>query len=79
MNESILPFVLSHLPDEWEYVPVYKGFKTFTLSSYSPEYQRIELHFYGANVKRIHRVQNPFQYGRYMLRREMLQTTFEVS
>lgn len=80
MDNDMLSFVLSHLPNEWEDVPVYtKNYNLFTLFNHSDEYQKIETHFYGANISQIIRVQNPFHYGRYMLRQEMLGTNFEVN
>lgn len=79
MDTDILSFVLSHLPDEWEDVHVYKkNYNLFTLTNQNDEYKKIETHFDGANISEIIRVQNPFHYGRYMLRREMLNTNFEV-
>lgn len=79
MSESMLSFVLSQLPEEWDYIPEYsKSFHLFPVSKYKYEYQKVESYFYGAQINKIQRVQNPFQYGRYMLRREMLQTTYEV-
>jgi len=71
---------MSHLPDEWENVPVYsESFFLFTLSRHSREFQKVASYSNGASINEIQRVQNPFQYGRYMLRREMLQTNYEVS
>jgi len=79
MNDTTLSFVLSHLPEEWQQSS-YKNcnYKIFSLSRYNSEYQKVEAYFYEAHVRRIERVQNPFQFGRYMLRREMLQTNYEV-
>lgn len=79
MEESILSFFMSNLPEEWEQIPVYTRHKLlFPLSIQSQEYQQVEYYFYGAQIRRIQRFQNPFQYGRYILRRYMLQTTYEV-
>lgn len=78
-EESVMDFVMTHLPEEWEPVPnCIKNKILFHLPSYCLEYQNIECHFYGAHVKRIQRLQNPFQFGRYLIRREMLQTNYEV-
>lgn len=79
MSDTILSFVLSHLPEEWQHSS-YKNcsYKIFSLSHSNAEYEKVETYFYGADLRRIERVQNPFQYGRYMLRREMLQTNYEV-
>lgn len=76
----MLQFVLSNVPNEWEDVQQYiTSYMLFTLSKYKGEYQKVQTYFYGERIKEIQRVQNPFQYGRYMLRREMLQTNYEVS
>ncbi|XP_060840639.1 uncharacterized protein LOC132921574 isoform X1 [Rhopalosiphum padi] len=80
MDDSMLEFVLKHLPNYWDAVPLYTNSnKLFTLSysRNSNEYQSVESMFYGANVSQIIRVQNPFTYGRFMLRREMVQSTYE--
>lgn len=80
MDQSMLQFVLSNVPNEWEEVQQYTScYILFTLSKYKREYQKVETYFYGERIKQIQRVQNPFQYGRYMLRREMLQTNYEVN
>jgi len=80
MEQSMLSFVMSHLPDEWENVSVYsESFFLFTLSTHCREYQKVERYLNGASINQIQRVQNPFQYGRYMLRREILQTAYEVN
>jgi len=73
MSESMLSFVMNHLPDNWDYVAEYKnGYKQFEISANSDEYQVLKTYFYRKNITRILRIQNPFQYGRYMLRREMV-------
>lgn len=79
MSESMLSYVMSQLPEEWDKIQVYsKSFHLFPVSKYKPEYQILESYFRGAKIRKIQRVQNPFQYGRYMLRREMIQTIYEV-
>ncbi|XP_025194725.1 uncharacterized protein LOC112594249 [Melanaphis sacchari] len=80
MDLSIMDFVLKHLPGYWDPVPSYTtSNKLFIISqSRNPdECQYIETMFYGANISRILRVQNPFTYARYMFRREMIQSTYE--
>lgn len=77
---ALLPFVLTQIPDEWEDVPEYTTrFVSFTLYKHSREYKMVEFFFYGAPITQIQRIQNPFQFGRYVFRREMLKTTYEVS
>lgn len=79
-DSTILSFVLSHVPDEWEDVPEYTTrFVLFTLKKHSREYQTVQSYFNGAPIAVIQRIQNPFQFGRYMFRREILQTNYEVS
>jgi len=78
----MLSFVLTHLPDNWDTNVCYTASHVLRILSRSKnagEYQSVEAMFYGANVSQILRVQNPFQYGRYMLRREMINSTYEVS
>lgn len=79
MERPMLSFVLSHLPPEWEDVDYTNNFHLFTLSMYDNEYMKVAAYFYRKTINEIVRVQNPFQYGRYMLRREMLSTSSEVS
>lgn len=78
-DDSILVFVMSHLPEQWDKTVQYtKSWILFPLSRHSIYYQIVKSHFHGAQISLIQRVQNPFQFGRYMLRREMIQTTYEV-
>ncbi|XP_003245025.1 uncharacterized protein LOC100568766 [Acyrthosiphon pisum] len=80
MDQSMLSFVLTHLPDNWDTNVTYTASHVLCVLSRSKnagEYQFVEAMFYGANISQILRVQNPFQYGRYMLRREMLNSTYE--
>jgi len=82
MDESMLSFVLKHLPDYWDANVSYSvGYVLRNLSESvnAEEYQFVEAMFYGANISKILRVQNPFQYGRFMLRREMVNSAYEVS
>lgn len=82
MDTAMLSFVLSHLPDEWEDIPVYKkSFYLFTLSisKNAREYQKVETYFDDIAVIQIKRVQNPFHYGRFMLRHEMVDSNYEVN
>lgn len=75
----MLTFVKDQLPKDWEEVNYTSSYVLFTLDTYSREYQQIAAYFKGTPINRIQRVQNPYQYGRYMLRREMLNTYHEVS
>lgn len=78
--DELLSFVLTQVPDEWEHVPEYTTrFILFTLNKFSSEYRMVVSYFNGAPVTLIQRVQNPFQFGRYVFRREMLKTNYEVS
>jgi len=83
MDQSMLSFVLKHLPDYWDSDVSYNaiGYVLRALSKLEnpDEYQYVETMFYGANISQIIRVQNPFQYGRFMLRREMVNSAYEVS
>jgi len=82
MDQSMLSFVLKHLPDYWDTNVSYTvGHVLRILSKFGnpDEYQYVETMFYGANISQIIRVQNPFQYGRFMLRREMVNSAYEVS
>lgn len=79
----MVSFVLSRVPAEWKTVHEYKeSFLLFELDIYSNEYQTIEQLFQptlnSININSIRRVQNPFQYGRFKLRQEMLKTSREV-
>lgn len=71
----MLSFVLEHKPREWESTNDYSNsFVLFELSAYNEEYQQIKNYFLltQLTIKNIKRVQNPFQYGRFKLRQEML-------
>lgn len=76
---SMLQFVLSHVPDEWIDFNYTTSYELVTLSEYEREYRNIAAYFFGKRISQIKRVQNPFQYGRYMLRKQMLKTNYEVS
>lgn len=70
---SMLEFVLSKVPEDWEEVLTYdKSYILFDLHPHTVEYSRIRNLFYGFEIAYIRRVQNPFQYGRFKLRQEML-------
>ncbi|XP_015369359.1 PREDICTED: uncharacterized protein LOC107165571 [Diuraphis noxia] len=80
MDQSMLSFVLKHLPDYWDTNVSYTvGYVLRILSKLNnpDEYQYVEAMFYGANISQIIRVQNPYQYGRFMLRREMVNSAYE--
>lgn len=79
MASSMLTFVKDNLPQNWEEANYTSSYFLFTLDTYSREYQQIEAYFQRTPINCIQRVQNPYQYGRYMLRREMLNTYYEVS
>lgn len=49
------------------------------INEYSPEFKHVANYFNGAPISAIYSFQNIFQTGRYILRREMLQTDYEVS
>ncbi|XP_022180396.1 uncharacterized protein LOC111040696 [Myzus persicae] len=82
MDGSMLSFVLKHLPDDWDTDVAYTSshlLRTLSRTRNAGEYQSVETMFYGANISQIKRVQNPFQYGRYMLRREMINSAYETT
>jgi len=73
----MLSFVLQYAPKEWEEVAEYtESFILFDLGQHSQEYEEIASLFLSASlkIKSIKRVQQPFQYGRFKLRQEMLRT-----
>lgn len=79
---TMLSFVLSHAPKHWEEVGdgYREGYALFDLSPNSQEYIDVINLFEPSSVtiKSVRRVQQPFQYGRYKLRQEMLSTKYEV-
>ncbi|XP_025194724.1 uncharacterized protein LOC112594248 [Melanaphis sacchari] len=83
---SMLSFVLENVPNDWEPVSTYnKSFILFDVQDYSTESRKVKAMFNitSLNIKSIRRVQNPFQYGRFKLRQEMLnnylvETVFHV-
>lgn len=77
---ALLSFIMTQTPDEWEEVAEYTTrFVSFTLNKHSREYKMVESYFHGAHITQIQRIQNPYQFGRYVFRREMLKTNYEVS
>lgn len=78
--ESMLRFVLSHKPDEWVTADYNESYKLFDLDLNSEEYMNISTLFDSTahDINSIQRVQNPFQYGRFKLRQEMLNNMAEV-
>lgn len=74
MSSTMLSFVLQNTPPEWEEVDYSESYVLFDLRMFSSEYEDIEKLFRPSllNIKSIKRVQQPFQYGRFKLRQEML-------
>lgn len=69
----MLEFVLRNVPDDWDDVSFYdSSYKLFELHPYDKEYTKIRNLFASFEVTSIKRVQNPFQYGRFKLRQEMI-------
>lgn len=82
MNGTMLNFVMNNLPEEWEEITSYtNSYVLCNVSEYTQEFKNIESYFRSSRSRiiKIQRVQNPFQYGRYMLRKEMIPTYNEVS
>lgn len=78
---SMLSFVLSNKPAEWVTVSEYnENYQLFDLHKYSKEYRNVAKMFNSTSlyVNSIKRVQNPFQYGRFKLRQDMLKTDLVV-
>ncbi|KAL5243844.1 hypothetical protein ACI65C_011254 [Semiaphis heraclei] len=72
---SMLSFVLENVPSDWESVSTYNSsYILFDVPDYSREYERVKTMFNSTSlhINSIRRVQNPFQYGRFKLRQEML-------
>jgi len=72
---SMLSFVLENLPSEWESVRTYDtSFKLFDVQVLTGESNHVKAMFNSTSlsINNIRRVQNPFQYGRFKLRQEML-------
>jgi len=77
----MLSFVLENVPSDWEPVSTYtKSYVLFDVQDLSVESERIKAMFNSTllNINSIRRVQNPFQYGRFKLRQEMLNNNLEV-
>ncbi|XP_050424922.1 uncharacterized protein LOC126836019 isoform X2 [Adelges cooleyi] len=69
---SLISVVLKNTPDEWDNPPVYDtSYILVEVKDYTNEYRNISSNF-NLRIRKISRVQNPFQYGRFMLRKEML-------
>lgn len=83
---SMLSFVLENVPNDWERVITYDTiYKLFDVQISSKESLDVKAMFNSTslNINSIRRVQNPFQYGRFKLRQEMLnsysvETVFQV-
>lgn len=79
---SMLSFVLENVPSDWESVSTYKSsYELFNVNVFSGEAANIKAMFNltSLNINTIRRVQNPFQYGRFKLRQEMLNSNSVVS
>jgi len=78
---SMLSFVLANVPNEWETVITYnRSYILFDVQDLSSEFVHVKTMFNNTslNIKSIRRVQNPFQYGRFKLRQEMLNSSSVV-
>lgn len=73
-THQMLPFILSNLPDEWDKNVTYndKIYIVLHLNNYGNEYRKVKELILPHNIKCVCRVQNPFQYGRFKLRQELL-------
>ncbi|XP_050431591.1 uncharacterized protein LOC126840124 [Adelges cooleyi] len=83
MVETIIRSVFDNLPADWEAVPeemYVNRYLLFPLSADSTQYKQLRPLFSRANfrVSSIKRVQNPFQHGRYLLRKRMLNVEEEI-
>lgn len=73
----MLDFVLRNVPDNWDEVVSYdSSYILFELHPYDKEYTKIRNLFESFEVTSIKRVQNPFQYGRFKLRHEMIRDSY---
>ncbi|XP_060840641.1 uncharacterized protein LOC132921575 [Rhopalosiphum padi] len=83
---SMLSFVLENVPSNWEQLSNYDtSYILFDVQDLSIESKHVKAMFELTllNINSIRRVQNPFQYGRFKLRQEMLnnnsvETVFHV-
>lgn len=78
---SMLSFVLANVPSEWETISSYNhSYILFDVQVLSTEYELVKTMFnsISLSINRIQRLQNPFQYGRFKLRQEMLNSTSVV-
>lgn len=72
---SMLSFVLQNVPSEWESVTTYNSsYKLFDVQIHTREAEHVKAMFNSTllSINTIRRVQNPFQYGRFKLRQEMV-------
>lgn len=79
---SMLSFVLENVPSDWESVNTYNSsYLLFDVNTLSREAENVKAMFNSTslNINTILRVQNPFQYGRFKLRQEMLNCNSVVS
>jgi len=79
---SMLSFVLENVPSDWESVSTYNSsYLLFDVNVLSREAANVKAMFNSTslNINTIRRVQNPFQYGRFKLRQEMINSNSVVS
>jgi len=80
---SMLSFVLENVPSDWESVSKYNSsYILFDVNLLSREAGNVKAMIGNStslNINTIQRVQNPFQYGRFKLRQEMLNSNSVVS
>ncbi|XP_015369355.1 PREDICTED: uncharacterized protein LOC107165568 [Diuraphis noxia] len=72
---SMLSFVLENVPSDWESVSTYNSsYLLFDVPDLNRESENVKTMFNSTSlsINSIRRVQNPFQYGRFKLRQEML-------
>ncbi|XP_050528145.1 uncharacterized protein LOC126898247 [Daktulosphaira vitifoliae] len=69
---SLLSFVLENTPENWNYISYYSNnYELFEIDEYTTEYKNIKQYFNDTIIKNLYRVQNPYQYGRFLIRKEM--------
>lgn len=77
---TMLSFVLANAPYEWDRVDRYnESYVLITLNTGTEEYRKVQRMFGCIPICSIKRVQNPFQYGRFKLRQEMVNKYTTVS
>lgn len=78
MSSSMLEFVLANVPETWEEVTYNESYILFDVQPYDEEYTEVQNLFTVHEIASIQRVQNPFQYGRFKIRQEMLSYRSDV-